>query len=50
MREENILRGLRYGKLDSRTKAYVAALAMIKDGKASRELNELIIDIDDAED
>ena len=47
MREENILRGLRYGKLDSRTRAYVAALALIKKGKASLELMNLIVDIDD---
>ena len=47
MREENILRGLRYGKLDSRAAAYVAALAMIKEGKASLELCDLIVEIDD---
>ena len=47
MNEANILRGLKYGKQDSRAAAYVAALAMIKDGEASLELVELIVSIDD---
>ena len=47
MNEANILRGLRYGKLDSRARAWVEALALIEDGKASRELHDLMIDIDD---
>ena len=46
MSEENVLRGLRYGKQDSRARAFVAALDMIKDGEASRELIDLIVDID----
>ena len=50
MNEANILRGLRYGKLDSRASAYVAALAFIEDGIASLELHDLMIEIDDAAD
>ena len=47
MNEANILRGLKYGKLDSRAAAYVAALALIKQGEASLELCDLINKIDD---
>ena len=46
MIEANILRGLRYGKQDSRAAAWVAALALIKDGKASLELGDFIVDAD----
>ena len=50
MNEANILRGLRYGKQNSRARAWVEALALIEDGKASRELIDLIVDLDDAKD
>ena len=47
MREANILRGLRYGKQESRARAYIAALQLIVDGRASLELCQLIVEIDD---
>ena len=47
MNEANILRGLRYGKQESRARAHTAALILIARGEASQELVELIVDIDD---
>lgn len=50
MSEANVLRGLRYGKHESRARAHTEALILIACGVASRELIDLVVDLDDGVD